>query len=149
MPTCLQHPKVVVSEQVVVAPRLAIVGEWLDVGEDIKHASRRVRTIVEQEHNPNVDCAKDSELARHDNGCLLIGVVVREVTHCCKQLISLVCREDEVSTPDLSTSANHNEECCVSTNLSHRMCDHVIGRHNTVVVAASFESAVEVGMSSV
>jgi hypothetical protein len=96
-----ENSKVVVSKQVVVTSRFAIIGEGFDISEDIKDACRRVGTVVEQEHDPNIDCTQDSELGRHDDGRLLIRIVVCKVTHCCKQLICLVCREDEVSTPDL------------------------------------------------
>jgi hypothetical protein len=145
----MENSKVVMRKQVVVAPCFTIVGEGLDISKNIKYAGRRLGTVIEQEHDPNVDCTQDSELSCHDYSRFLIRIVVCEVTHCCKQLICLVCSEDEVSTPDLAKSANEIKECYVLTSLSHWMCDHFVGSNNAEIISSSFERPVEIHVAGI
>jgi hypothetical protein len=133
------NTKVVLCEQVVVRPRLAVVCEWPDAGEDVEDARRRRGTVVEQEHDPDVNRSQNSELGRHDDGGLLIGIVVGKVAHCCKQLVGLVCSEGQVSSPDLVDmlvyTTNKSRKI---TNLADRVCDHVVRSNNAIVVTSSF-----------
>jgi hypothetical protein len=138
----LDDAEVVMGKQVVVGSSLAVVREWFDVGENVKDARRRRRSIVEQEHDPNVDSTKNSELSSHNNGRLLIGIIIREVAHSCKELIGLIRGEEKVSSPYLGKVSRSKlfEECI--TNLANRVCDHVVGSNNTIVVTSTLESFV-------
>lgn len=67
--------------------------------ESVKHTLRRLGTIVEQEHDPGVN--DGGVLSSHDDGRLVIGVVLREVADRLKNLGSLIRGEDIVSSPHL------------------------------------------------
>lgn len=96
----LQDEKVIVFEEVVVGvPRLG-GGSMSYRGEFVKDASRRLGSIVEEEHDPRVH--EQTTLGRQDDCSFVIGIVVHKVSKSCQDLRCLVRGEDIVAAPDFA-----------------------------------------------
>lgn len=66
----------------------------------VKHALRRLRPIIEQEHNPCVQ--ERSMFCGHNDGRFVVRVVVSEVAHGLEHLGRLGSLEDVISAPDFA-----------------------------------------------
>lgn len=103
----LQNKNIVMFKQVIVAiPRFSSIGrsDCCKVG---KNTLWWLRPVVEEEHDPGVD--QQAMLTSHNDGRLVIGIMLGEVTKSAQDLRRLIGCKDIVSSPYLCFLDTPNE----------------------------------------